>query len=343
MSELDVPMTPDDGFRKQPVDRRLKRWVLLDGRRWVLAGMVVAAIAVSIYALGRSGAVGIHRPEPANRFFHALIVGNFTIIGLVITINQLILSWEFGSPSDLRDRARGIKEFRQDVERVTDTAVSPARPTEFLNVIIDALRDRAETIDREAARVNGDVGDSLESYAKTVDEYTAQMDDILDRTQFGAFTALSAMLNYNDAWQLHAARQLHHEHRATLSSTARTALEEIIDVLYFFGIARGYFKTLYMERELARLSRGLLYVGVPAVLVAVGAMSLHESAVGAALDPGGLLAVVSVLAALAMLPLAVLFAYALRIATVASRSPTLGSFHTEYERTVKQRTDESDA
>lgn len=342
MSELDVP-TADDGFRKQPVDDRLKRWVLLDGRRWIIAVLLTAAIAVTIYALGRTGAVGIHRAEPATRFFHALIVGNFTIIGLVITINQLILSWEFGSPADLRDRARGIKEFRQDVERVTDPAVSPAEPTEFLQAIIGALRDRAETIDREAAHVDGDVGDSLESYAATVDEYTAQMEDILDRTQFGTFTALSAMLNYNDAWQLHAARQLHQEHRSTLSATARTALEEIIDVLYYFGIARGYFKTLYMERELARLSRQLLYVGVPAVLVAVGAMSIHESAAVTALGPDGLLAVVSVLGALAMLPLAVLFAYAIRIATVASRSPALGSFHTEYERTVKQRADESGA
>lgn len=334
----DERLATEDGdlLRKQPAESRLKRWLLLDGNRLVIAGLVLVAAAATSYAGGRLGLIAVRPADPATQLFHGLIIGNVTVIGLVITINQLVLSWEFGAPDNLRQRVTAVREFRQDVEDAADMAVSPAEPTAFLQVIIDTLRGHAHSIERMADEAPNDAThERIVVYADIVDEYTDRMEDVLDRTQFGTFTALSAMLNYNDAWQLHAARRFRHERAADISDEAVATFDDMIEILELFRVARAYFKTLYMEQELAELSRVLLYVGLPALFVA-GMGMLFSGAAARTVPSEVMLAVVSIAGAAAATPIAVLAAYALRIATVASRTPSIGSFHTGQERSVEQ-------
>lgn len=335
---------PSEALKKQPVEPRLKRWVLLDGNRWVIAAGLLAGVFLSFFAIGRFGIIAVDQSDPVIQLIHVMMVGNFTVIGLVITINQLILSWEFSSPDALRDRVAGVKRFRQDVEELANTAVSPANPTDFLRLIIVSIRERAGTIEETTAhtdarlsegdRTDPELRERVDAYLKTVTEYTDQMEEILERTQFGTFNALSAMLNYNDAWQIHAARQIRHEHAEELPDGAVEAFEELIEILELFGIARGYFKTLYMEQELAELSRVLFYVGIPALVLSGATILAYPTA----LETGGIdrSLVVTLSVTVATAPVAILFAYAIRIATVASRTPSVGSFHTSHEATVKE-------
>lgn len=215
-----------------------------------------------------------------------------------------------------------------------DTAVSPAEPTDFLRLIIIVIRQRATAIEEMTAATDDQgLQNRVEACVETVTRYTGQMDDILEMTQFGTFNALSSMLNYNDAWQIHAARRLRTEHPDALTDDASAAIDDMIEVLELFRIARAYFKTktIYMERELAKLSRVLFYVGIPSLFVAGTTILVYASETGATVGGEYLYPGVPIVATIATAPLAVLFAYAIRIATVATRTPSIGAFHTEHD------------
>lgn len=326
---------PSEVLHKRPVESRVKRWFLLDGNRWVIAAGLLACVFAVFFALGRFEVIAIDQPDPVIQLLHVMMVGDFTVIGLVITINQLVLSWEFSSPDTLRDRVAGVKRFRQDVEEVADTAVSPANPTDFLRLITLTIRGRAETIEATTAGTDPELRERIDTYLNTVTEYTDQTEAILEQARFGTFNVLSAMLNYNDAWQIHAARRIRHDYAEELPADAVDAFEELIEVLELFGVARGYFKTLYMEQELAQLSRVLFYVGIPALVLSAATILAQPNSLGA-IESGYQLLVVSLAVTAATAPIAILFAYAIRIATVASRTPSVGSFHTDHEAAAKQ-------
>lgn len=330
---LDV--LPEEVLHKRPADSRLKRWFLLDGSRWAVTAGLLALVFATFFALGRFGILAVDQSDPVIQLLHVMMVGNFTVIGLVITINQLVLSWEFSSPDALRDRVAGVKRFRQDVEEIADVTVSPANPTEFLQLITLTIRERAETIEEATAGTDPDLRERVETYLNTVTDYTDQTEEILEHAKFGTFNALSAMLNYNDAWQIHAARRIRHDYTEELPDDAVDAFEELIEVLELFGIARGYFKTLYMEQELAQLSRVLFYAGIPALVVSAATILAYPNSLGP-IEAGYPLLVVSLTVTAATGPIAILFAYAIRIATVASRTPSIGSFHTDHEAAAKQ-------
>lgn len=60
------------------------------------------------FALGRFGVIVIDQPDSVIQLLHVMMVGDFTVIGLVITINQLILSWEF-SLEPIEPRFRRVR------------------------------------------------------------------------------------------------------------------------------------------------------------------------------------------------------------------------------------------
>ncbi|MHC3439619.1 hypothetical protein ACYJ1Y_16385 [Natrialbaceae archaeon A-gly3] len=76
-----------------------KRWVLLDGNRYVLATIL-----------------------------SAIVGGTLPFITIVLAINQLVLSQELGWTGDLQQRFDAMRAFRREVEETTATPVSPAAP-----------------------------------------------------------------------------------------------------------------------------------------------------------------------------------------------------------------------
>lgn len=121
-----------DTGRKRPVDAPVKRWLLLDGNRWIIAGLLLIGLLGAFLALGQLGIISFTQQGSTTQLLHALTIGNFTVIGLVITINQLILSWEFGSPSNLREGSpASSSSVGMSKPRWTRPSARPSRPTSF--------------------------------------------------------------------------------------------------------------------------------------------------------------------------------------------------------------------
>ena len=120
--------------------------VLLDGSRWIVAAFLLAGIFSLLLGLGQVGLVSVREEGPTTLAFSALVGGKLTLVTIVISIGQLILSWELGSLHNLRRRKSGVHEFRHDVEESAGITVSPAEPTEFPRMLLVTIQERADAV-----------------------------------------------------------------------------------------------------------------------------------------------------------------------------------------------------
>lgn len=137
---------------------------------------------------------------------------------------------------------------------------------------------------------------------------------------FGTFELIAVILHYNDPWQLQEVRKIREHHRFELSTAADNQLERLEDLLGDIHVARQYFKTVYMQQELADLSKILLYVGFPTLLGGAFVILAYDNLLALALHPWLYVVVVAATITALFSPFAVLLAYVLRIATIARRT-----------------------
>ncbi len=324
--------TPGDRLRDRAAGSRLKLWLLLEADRWLVTALLLAlvfGVLVGVGTLVPGGAAAIRSGDPVETLFQGLLTATITGVTLVLTLNQLVLSQELGAVGDQRDRMEDAMAFRDQVATEIGTPVSPARPAQFLRALVDVAGERAadlraavpETADPELREEITDLTDSL---TRNADRVSAG----LDGARFGSFGVVSAALNFNYSWKIFAARQISERYDDSLDATATDALDELIAVLKLFGPAREHFKTLYFQWDLITLSRQILAVSVPALLVSAVMIAFFDVADYAGTVAGVDTLVVAVAAAttLAVLPFMLLIAYVMRIATVTKHTLSIGPF-----------------
>ena len=303
-------------------------WLLLEGDRLAVASVVVGGVLlVFLLVLWRYGYGSTRPSSPVYFLFSSLLTGDLTLITVVLSINQLVLSRELGAPGTLQNRIEGSVEYREDVEETVETAVSPTAPTEFLRFLHEQVGEQADRLDERVDDVDGGSRSRLRSLAYALRDDVRIVNGTLDRQgEEGVFAVVAATIRTNHAEQLHEIGSI----RAGDSSPADDAIDETLDRLESYllqiDVARNYFKTVYVQKELAFLSRLLLYVGVPAVVASGGALVIYNAATSlGVLDPL-LAAVTGVAFTLGFAPLAILFAFVLRLAWVAEKTATVTPF-----------------
>lgn len=137
---------------------------------------------------------------------------------------------------------------------------------------------------------------------------------------------LAAVIATDHASQLHTIAQIQADHDEELSDEMQDTLESVSDVLQQIDVARRYFRTVYVQRELAYLSRSLLYVGVPAIIGGSITLILYNTAIATAVPTLLLQATVITAFTIGIAPLAVLFPFILRLAWVAQQTATIAPF-----------------
>lgn len=304
---------------------RVQEWVLIDGSRPLLTAGLLLLFLGSLLGLHRVGIVAFEDDDSMTRLAGGMVAGSFSLVTLVVSINQLILSREFTGTSGFEDRIGSVMEFQYDVEEHTGASTSPAEPSELLRLLaasIYRITDRlGETVaDHDDEEVRSLVG----QYTTSVKDNATRLESILGATEFDRFRSISAAMDYEDAWQLYTAKHLRNSYEESLPEEAIDALEELIEILELFNVARNYFKSTYMQRELTKFSRQTIYSGLLAVASAMTIGLLFADVGGPTVDPELVPSVVSVLVTVVLSPLALLAAYILRTATVARRTALTG-------------------
>lgn len=302
-------------------DDSWRRTVLLEADRLHVAAAVLGSIFLVVLSLTWLDVVGVVRTGPMRNLFAGVVTGVFTVVSIILAINQLVLSRVFGSPDELEERMDATIEFRRRLEEHADVGAAPTDPGAFLAETVEALGDAAGRLRAVTDEEAVDYGATLEAYA---DEVGSDL-----RGTSGTFAVLSTVLRDNYSENIRRARHL--RRRRDLSADARDALDEMVELLRTVGVARQYFKTLYLQQELAKISRLLMYLGVPALLVAALAVLLYAREGGPPISGAGLELVVAAALTLSFAPLVVLLSYVLRIATIARLTASVGPFTPQEE------------
>lgn len=319
--------------QEQSGDNRFRLWFLLRANRWALVGLILLVLYGCLIAASQLGLTPVRRIAASQGgvafIFSAFIGAIITGTSVVVTINQLVLSQELGAVGKQRSRMQGAIDFRADVEAETETGVSQPEPAAFLSELVDSIQTRADNLNTAVSDGHDDeLTSQVEAYVERLTDNAETVKADLDNAQFGTFGVIWAALNFNYSWKIYEARTLREQHSDSLSTEATTALDEMIELLKFFGPAREHFKTLYFQWELINLSRALLYISVPALLT-MGLLSFYVDAntlYGSFFGTDILIWVVSVGFVVGVAPFVVFTVFVLRIATVAKRTLAMGPF-----------------
>lgn len=325
-SREDAGRTPIHGSsERRSATSSIRRWVTLTGDRRAIVGLLTLGVFVGLVGLGLAGIVDVSRAGRVSTVFSTTITGLFTLVTITVSINQLVLSRVLGSPGKIQDRIESVETFRDDVaEESVRVTVPPTEPAAFLEVIARALGAHARHLedvfdeDRDP-QVRGHVSEFVDELVAL----TEDVDEEVGSDRLRLIHVLLPILGNRYSAYVHTVDRI----RATtdgLSATEERALAGLREVLVEINQTRHYFKTLYLHEALSSLSLIILLSGVGAVFVSYVVILSY------AVPPGGAgalhLLVVSGALAVALVPLAVLFAYGARVATIASQTTTFGTF-----------------
>lgn len=310
-------------YRQIDSRHRFVKWVLVDGDRMLLTIGGSVVLFVLFLLLHLFGVVAFTNDASLTRMASGMIAGTFSLVTLVVSVNQLILSQELTPAGKYRDRRGSVLEFRQDVADATGVPAVPAEPTRLLELIATDIRQRANVLADAVDTDNEEYHDQIVYYAASVADSADQIDESLDNTEVNALDALSAAVEYDNLRQLYAARCLSNGAPA-LSTETTQAFDKLIESLQLFSTAQEQFKTLYLQRELTRFSQLTIYFGVPAVLASVLIALLNGGTGGMTITPAYLPYVTSLLATVVLVPLVLLGSYILRTATLARQTVAVG-------------------
>ena len=323
----------------QPSERRDRRdgtttpmrWLLLTGNRLTVSVAMLLGVGGLFVAAGLFELATVTTPNRVMWYLNGTVNGLLTLVPISVGVNQIVLSHEFGSVKDLYDRRKEVGEFRKRVEDRTDTTISSPQADAFFETLLTGVSETATSFRREAERRGDDPDDEMERYARTVVEEADRAREQLAGTNHTMLDTLLIMLDYDDSLQYYETRRLRSA-PDDLPDDLEAKLDELVELFDEIDAARQYIKTVVVERQLARLSRMLVYTGLPAVAVAALGIFTYRDVAGLALSHGALVAVAGTLVALTLTPLAILSAYILRVATIARRTAAFGPFVSESDR-----------
>ncbi|ELY44679.1 hypothetical protein [Natronorubrum sulfidifaciens] len=301
---------------------RVREWVLVEGDRTVIAASISLLVFGFFLGLIEIGIISVTNDDSVTRLAGGMIAGTFSLVTLVVSINQLILSQEFASGNDARDQLEGIMDIRSDIATQATVPATPASPTKLLELLIETIATQASELADTATAHDDEHSELIQRFVHSIEASTERTHDTLEHTTFGTFTAVSTAIGYDAAWQLYVARQL--RGRYDDSSETATRLEALIETLELFLTAREHFKTTYLQRELTRFSQLTIYCGIPAVLAAMTLGLLYGGFSGTMISGSYLPYVVSALIAVVVSPLSLLASYILRTAAVTHRTASIG-------------------
>ncbi|MFC6717991.1 hypothetical protein ACFQGT_10165 [Natrialbaceae archaeon GCM10025810] len=217
---------PRGGRRERYVD-----WILLRGNRGLIGAGIAAVLGTYVSALVVSDLVPLENVQALFYAFSGLITGNLTLITVVVSINQILLSRELSTPSELKSQIGNVVSFRGDVEEAAGE-VAPVMPQGFLRLLVEATREGAQRLGGLARTDTGpEAADELDEVVSTLTEQLDRVDGLLKRSGTGTFGVLSTLLETNYAEQFNRLRRIKSEHDADVPPDVEEAIDDLLERL----------------------------------------------------------------------------------------------------------------
>jgi len=324
--DTDIDVSTPNTMRERAGESKLKLWLLLGANRWHVTGVLALAVFVLFVALVTvlppAVVPQLRSGDTIETMFSTMIGAIITGTTLVVTIGQLVLSQENGPLGDQRERMENAMDFRDYTAELVG-APSPADPSAFLGSLVALAQQRAEAVRDGLSDVENDqLQWELQEFTDSLDGNAELVREQLDGAKFGSFDVLFAALNFNYGWKIYQVERIANDHAADLGEPEQQLLSELKTALSMFGPAREHVKTLYFEWELVTLSQLILYVAIPALVVAGVMLTAVEAATlpGSTLGVAHITVLIGAAFTITLVPFLLFTSYVLRIVTIAKRT-----------------------
>lgn len=318
--------------------RRIELWLLVDAHRWLVIGLLSAVVfltVVIVVVLSPPSVMAyLVQGTALAKGYVELQTVDVTVVTIVLAINQLVLSPELGSLGRQRERLETVVENRVRTEELAGVSTPPTAPSEYLELLAETTKRRAERL-REAV-AEGDepsLETAVNRYVEDVTRETERVAEAIADERFGTIEMLGAAMHFTTAEDIRAVRDLHAKHEASLTDAEAAAFDELLGALKLYTVAREYFRALYVQWEFINFSRAILYLGLPAVVVA----HLSIGFIDANAFPGTLLGLPTLFwyetaaFTVVLVPVIVVISYAARLSMLAKASIFVSPFSPERE------------
>jgi hypothetical protein len=320
-------------FRYDP-----RQWLLLTGNRLLVALLALLALTGVFAGVVFSGLVPLRRETPVLFLLFALIAANFTLIAIVTSLSQLVLSRRLEAPGEIREKMADTLSYREDVSRTTNREVMPVKADAFFLALYRSVRADIEELEGLQSQgrtrlAREELADLLEGLATHTDYVIRVLRRPASRLKHALFISLTA--DYENF--VHRTWYLEAEHSDEFTERAAVPLRRLAETLEHLEVASRMFKTVFIESEVSELSRFLLYVGLPVQLAAVVVMLIYSAPTeGPPLALSTLRPVMVAVLSAGFAPFLLLSAYVVRLTVVARRTADSFPFSSQLDRTVRE-------
>ncbi|WP_254864475.1 hypothetical protein [Halovivax gelatinilyticus] len=336
---LSERLFPDRQGLDRSRENRLVRWILFDGDRERVAGALLGFVFGLLLVMGGLWPIEyqelLTETDTVQMVFNTFLSGTILLVSIVVSIAAVGISQELTSLSDQSERVDTIMEFQSDIEEREIVEVSPARPGQFMAVVLRALKDQASELQSPDGTKDASYREEVDRLQEDIQENAEEVLTTLSRVENGSTDELLTGLSYDSSWQLYQSRRILVKYGDELTEDERACIAEIQATLRKLMVSREYFKTLYYKLELSDLSRTLLFVSLPIIVFITYVLLALDAGVFPDLAFFGytpLSVFISLAYTIALAPYAVLTSYVLRAATVTKRTPEEGPFVMDADR-----------
>lgn len=314
-------------------DIRLLRWLLLEGNRYAVTGALLTLTFLMIIAMGLVWPLEMRdlltETQAVQTVLNSFLGGIILLVSIVVSINSIVLSYDIAPVGTQVERIEGVTKFRREVERFADVEEHPTEPQSFLRVMAIAIKEMAGALEHVDEDAPEEYSTDVAEYIESITETAEQLEDSLREVRGGEYGAFWLGLDMDHGPLMNRMLRLTSTHEGVLTDDEEERFAELMHLFEVFATGREYFKTLYYSHEIADLSRTLLLISLPSIMVTAWTIL----AINANLFPNDwvfglppLLTFVAVTMTISLAPFIVLTAYMLRVATVTLRTASAGSF-----------------
>ncbi|MFC4550739.1 MULTISPECIES: hypothetical protein [Halorussus] len=304
---------------------RLAQWALIEGDRLLITAGVSAATFALTWTLIASGTLSVNPRSPIESILGSgVVAGLFSLISVTLTINQLVSSRVFGGLDTFQEKFEGGNDLRNKIAEISGHPSPPIDAAEFIAFIGETLGEQAVALRDERDRDDEEMGEEIASYVDDLVEYAQPVREVSN--EMSPETVILTLAGPDFAQYLNRTDDLRSGRYEELTDAESDRLDSIAHLLSALTVFRQYFKTISLHQELARLSRQFVFIGFPAVMVALLAPLLYKSNPAAVLVPYSLPLIMSASLTVVVTPLVLLMVYMLRIATIFRYTVSVAPF-----------------
>ncbi|WP_144905576.1 hypothetical protein [Halobellus captivus] len=305
----------------------LKRWVVLDADRLAVTGALLTVVFTTFMVISTFWTFQMQTlltdTSTVQTILNTFLSGMILLVSIVVSINSIVLSHEITSVETQENRIQGAMKFRRTLGELTDDREKPSDPSSFLKAMSRIISARAQALTSDLDGVELEFAKDIDEYAASVSDAAEQLGEV-EETSGAEFAVLWKGIGFDYGSHIERSRTL-----GSFNDASSERFDELIKAFELFAIGKEYFKTLYYTTEVSQLSRTLLVVALPAILLNASAIMAINGGVlpdGQILGIPSLQTFMAVAFTISIAPYLVLTAYMLRISTVARLTASGGIF-----------------